>query len=248
VSVLEVENLTAGYSRLPVITDLSIRAEKGAVTALVGPNGSGKSTALKAICGLLRPMAGRVSLAGQNLVGRPAYRIARAGIGYVPQVNNVFPTLSVVENLEMGAYTRSEGVQLRIDEMLDMFPDLRQAARRPAGVLSGGQRNMLGMARALMLDPQVLLLDEPTAGLAPVYIARIWDRVAAIAASGAGVLVVEQNVDLALAHADRAYVMIAGRNLLDGPAADVMREDLAAIFLGETGRSREEAWAEHQRA
>jgi branched-chain amino acid transport system ATP-binding protein len=237
-NVLQVERLTAGYSRLPVISDLSIEAKKGAVTVLVGPNGAGKSTALKAVCGLLRPMAGSIKLAGQDLVGRSPHRIARSGIGYVPQVNNVFPTLSVVENLEMGAYTRSQGVQERIDDMFAMFPDLSQAARRPAGVLSGGQRNMLGMARALMLDPRVLLLDEPTAGLAPAYIARIWDRVAAIAASGTGVVVVEQNVDLALAHADWAYVMIAGRNFLDGPANEVMQEDLAAIFLGETDRPR----------
>lgn len=244
-SILQVEKLTAGYNRLPVITDVSIQAAKGAVTVLVGPNGAGKSTALKAICGLLRPMSGSIKLAGQDLVGRPPHRITRSGLGYVPQVNNVFPTLTVLENLEMGAYTRSMGLQQRIEEMFSMFPDLRQAARRQAGVLSGGQRNMLGMARALMLDPDVLLLDEPTAGLAPAYIARIWDRVAAIAAAGTGVLVVEQNVDLALAHADWAYVMIAGRNFLDGPARQVAQEDLVAIFLGDATQPRQALLESH---
>ncbi|HXT36310.1 MAG TPA: ABC transporter ATP-binding protein [Chloroflexota bacterium] len=232
-SVLVVEELTAGYNRLPVASDVSLRAEAGSVTALIGPNGAGKSTILKAIFGVLRPMGGSVALAGRALTGWPAYRIAQAGMGYVPQVNNVFPTLSVAENLEMGAYTRTGDIRSRMSQVFDMFPDLKQAARRQAGELSGGQRNMLGMARALMLDPRVLLLDEPTAGLAPIYVERIWDRVRAIAATGTGVVVVEQNVDLALTHADWAYVLIAGRNSLDGPAAQVMRKDLASIFLGQ---------------
>ncbi|HVC83252.1 MAG TPA: ABC transporter ATP-binding protein [Chloroflexota bacterium] len=232
-SILVVEQLTAGYNRLPVASEVSLRAEAGKVTALIGPNGAGKSTILKAIFGVLRPMGGSVTLAGRALTGWPAYRIAQAGLGYVPQVNNVFPTLSVAENLEMGAYTRTGDIRSRMSEIFDMFPDLKQAARRPAGELSGGQRNMLGMARALMLDPQVLLLDEPTAGLAPLYVERIWDRVRAIAAAGTGVVVVEQNVDLALTHADWAYVLIAGRNSLDGPADQVMGKDLASIFLGQ---------------
>jgi ABC-type branched-subunit amino acid transport system ATPase component len=144
----------------------------------------------------------------------------------------------VLENLEMGAYTRKGEIGSRLRGVFDMFPDLQQAERRPAGALSGGQRNMLGMARALMLDPQVLLLDEPTAGLAPIYVARIWDRVRAIAATGTSVVVVEQNVELALLHADWAYVLIAGRNSLDGPARQIMQEDLASIFLGQAQPSR----------
>lgn len=235
-TVLEVRNLSAGYSRLPVVTDVAIRSEPEKVTAIVGPNGAGKSTLLKAIMGILRPMTGTVDLKGRDIAGWPPHRAARAGMGYVPQVNNVFPTLSVVENLEMGAFTRKGDIKQRMSEVFAMFPDLQEAARRPAGVLSGGQRNMLGMARALMLDPTVLLLDEPTAGLAPMYVDRIWDRVSAIAAMGTSVVVVEQNVDLALRHADWAYVMIAGRNYLDGPAAEIMNADLAAIFLGEASR------------
>lgn len=235
-SVLEVNRLTAGYGRVPVVSSVHIHAEQGAVTAIVGPNGAGKSTLLKAIFGLLRPMGGDVRLEGRAVTGWPPHRIARSGMGYVPQVNNVFPTLSVIENLEMGAFIRKDNIRPRIDEMLEMFPDLRLAAGKQAGLLSGGQRNMLAMARALMLDPQVLLLDEPTAGLAPVYIARIWDRVAAIAATGTSVVVVEQNVDLALEHADWAYILIAGENFIDGPASRIKDEDLAAIFLGQARR------------
>ncbi len=208
------------------------------MTVMVGPNGAGKSTALKAIFGLLRPMRGRVNLAGRDVAGWPPHRVARAGMGYVPQVNNVFPTLTIRENLEMGAFTRSDDIRSRMADVLGMFPDLRQAVRKPAGVLSGGQRNMLGIARALMLDPRVLLLDEPTAGLAPTYVARIWERVAAIAATGTAVVVVEQNVALALDHADWAYVLIAGENFMDGPAREVKEADLASIFLGQAQRDR----------
>ncbi|HLJ68025.1 MAG TPA: ABC transporter ATP-binding protein [Chloroflexota bacterium] len=232
-SALTVRALSAGYSRLPVVSDIDLDAQPGAVTAIVGPNGAGKSTLLKAVMGILRPMSGSVLLGDRDVTGWESHRVARAGMGYVPQVGNVFPSMSVVENLEMGAFTRKGGIKERMNEVLAMFPDLQAAARRPAGVLSGGQRNMLGMARALMLDPQVLLLDEPTAGLAPMYVGRIWDRVQAIAASGTSVVVVEQNVDLALDHADWAYILIAGRNFAQGPADEIRRADLAAIFLGQ---------------
>ncbi len=237
-SVLQVDRLTAGYGRIPVVSNVSIRAERGAVTVIVGPNGAGKSTLLKAVVGLLRPMSGTVRLQDRDLTGWPPHRIAQSGMGYVPQVNNVFPTLSVMENMEMGAFIRNDDIRPRMEEILEMFPDLRQAARRQAGLLSGGQRNMLGMARALMLDPQVLLLDEPTAGLAPTYVTRIWDRVAAIAATGTSVVVVEQNVELALDHADWAYILIAGENYIDGPARQVKERDLASIFLGQAQRDQ----------
>jgi ABC-type branched-subunit amino acid transport system ATPase component len=237
-SVLQVDRLTAGYGRIPVVSNVSIRAERGAVTVIVGPNGAGKSTLLKAVVGLLRPMGGTVRLQDRDLTGWPPHRIAQSGMGYVPQVNNVFPTLSVLENMEMGAFIRNDDIRPRMAEILEMFPDLRQAAHRQAGLLSGGQRNMLGMARALMLDPQVLLLDEPTAGLAPTYVTRIWDRVAAIAATGTSVVVVEQNVELALDHADWAYILIAGENYIDGPARQVKEQDLASIFLGQAQRDQ----------
>jgi len=237
-SILTVDGLSAGYSRVPVVTDVALASEPGKIAVVVGPNGAGKSTMLKAVMGILRPMSGTILLADQDVTGWEPHRVARAGIGYVPQVNNVFPALSVIENLEMGAFTRKGDIKERMNEVLAMFPDLRDAAKRPAVVLSGGQRNMLGMARALMLDPKVLLLDEPTAGRGPMYVGRIWDRVSAIAATETSVVVVEQNVDLALEHADWAYIMIAGRNYMDGPAQAIKQADLAAIFLGEARPDR----------
>jgi branched-chain amino acid transport system ATP-binding protein len=230
--VLRLQGVTVGYGAVPVNHTVDLRAEAGAITALIGPNGAGKSTLLKATAGLLRPSAGTVTVDGLDVTGWRPHRIVRVGMGYVPQVSNVFPTLTVTENLEVGAYVRRSGKRERMDEVLEMFPDLRQAARLRAGALSGGQRTMLAIARALMLDPKVLLLDEPTGGLAPMYIDRVWEKAVAIARAGTGVVVVEQNVDLALEHADHAYILIAGRNYIDGRAAEVSRLDLGAIFLG----------------
>ncbi len=224
----------AGPRSTPTV---SLDAHERQITAIVGPNGAGKSTLLKAAAGLLPLMGGRIELGGRDVSGFPAYRIAREGMAYVPQVNNVFPRLTVIENLEMGAYILAGNPRPRIEQVLSVFPDLRQAATRQGRGLSGGQRNMLAIARALMLEPKVLLLDEPTGGLAPIYIDRVWEQATAIAAAGTAVVVVEQNVDLALAHADRVYVLVAGRNHLDGPADEVARADLASIFLGKSDAS-----------
>jgi branched-chain amino acid transport system ATP-binding protein len=231
-TALKLDQITCGYGSAPIDTQVSFDAREGQITALVGPNGAGKSTLLKAAAGLLRLMEGRIELAGKDVSGLPPHRIVEAGMAYVPQVNNVFPRLTVIENLEMGAYTMRGDPRARIDQVLSVFPDLRPAASRRAGELSGGQRNMLAIARALMLDPKVLLLDEPTGGLAPVYVDRVWEKATAIAATGTAVVVVEQNVDLALAHANWVYVLVAGRNYLDGPAGEVAKADLASIFLG----------------
>ena len=230
--ILRLEGITVGYGAVPVTHEVNLAAASSAITAIIGPNGAGKSTLLKSISGLLQPSEGRMTVDGQEVTRWPAHRRVRAGLGYVPQVSNVFPTLSVAENLEMGAYVRRSGTHERMAEVLEMFPDLRRAAKQRAGALSGGQRTMLAMGRALMLDPKVLLLDEPTGGLAPAYIERIWEKAVAIAASGTAVLVVEQNVDLALAHSDHVYILVAGRNQSDGPADEVARLDLASIFLG----------------
>jgi len=229
--ILTATGLTAGYSRVPVIQDVELQAEPGKVVAIVGPNGAGKSTTLKALFGLLRS-SGTIRLGGHEISGWPAFRIARGGMAYVPQVINVFTNLSVTENLEMGGYTLRSGVQKRVEEVLEIFPDLKTAKAKKAGNLSGGQRNMLGMARALMLEPKVVLLDEPTAGLSPAYTRVVWEQIQRVAGLGTAVIVVEQNVDLAVNHADWVYVMVAGRNRLDGPAAMVGREDLPSIFLG----------------
>jgi ABC-type branched-subunit amino acid transport system ATPase component len=235
-TVLEAQGVTAGYGPAPVVQDVSVSVQEGEVVAIVGPNGAGKSTLLKSLFGLLRLMAGTVRIAGRDVSGWPPHQIARHGLAYVPQVENVFPSMSIVENLEMGGFTRKGPLTARIDEVLDIFPDLREAGRKQAGQLSGGQRNMLGMARALMLEPRALLLDEPTAGLSPVYTRVVWDQIGRIAAMGTAVVVVEQNVDIAVQQAHRVYVMVAGRNRLEGPAAEVAAQDLPSIFLGGDGR------------
>ncbi len=231
-SVLRAEGVTAGYGKVPIVQGISARAEVGQVVSIVGPNGAGKSTFLKSVFGLLRKVDGKVVVDGLDVTSLPPHRIANSGMAYVPQVNNVFPSMSVVENLEMGAFTRRAGMNERIEEVLSIFPDLLAARKGKAGVLSGGQRNMLGMARALMLSPRVILLDEPTAGLSPAYTTVVWKQVRKIAEAGTAVLVVEQNVDLAVSHSDWTYVLVAGRNRLDGPATEVAKEDLSSIFLG----------------
>ena len=231
-SVLSAEGVTAGYGKVPIVQQVSVRAEAAQVVSIVGPNGAGKSTFLKSLFGLLRKVEGHVEVDGRDITRLAPHRIANSGMAYVPQVNNVFPSMSVVENLEMGAFSRREGMEQRIEEVLAVFPDLKAARRGKAGVLSGGQRNMLGMARALMLEPKVVLLDEPTAGLSPAYTTVVWDQVRHIAAAGTAVVVVEQNVDLAVSHSDWTYVLVAGRNRLDGPSAEVGKQDLSAIFLG----------------
>ncbi len=229
---LHAEKVTAGYSRVPIIQDVSVTVDGGQVAAIVGPNGAGKSTFAKSIAGVVKKQAGRVYVGDTDISGLPAHLVVREGLAYVPQNRNVFASLSVVENLEMGAFTRTQGVRERVGEVLDIFPDLQVAARKRAGALSGGQQNMLAMARALMLDPRVIVLDEPTAGLSPAYTDVVWSQVARIAATGTGVLVVEQNVDRALANAAYVYVLVAGANHVQGPAAEVAALDLAGIFLG----------------
>ena len=231
-SALQVEALTAGYSAVPIVTDVHLRAEPERILAVVGPNGAGKSTMLKAVCGLLRNVSGRVVVDGQNVRGWRPHLIARCGIAYVPQVSNIFPSLTVTENLEIGGYVARREAKGRMEHVFDVFPDLRRASRQRAGNLSGGQRNMLAMARALMLSPKVVLLDEPTAGLAPIYVGTVWKLVQRVAESGAAVVVVEQNVDLALRHAHTVAVMVNGRNRLEGTPEDVRQHDLSAIFLG----------------
>jgi branched-chain amino acid transport system ATP-binding protein len=231
--ILHVEGLTAGYGGAPVIEGVAIDARLGQLTVMVGPNGAGKSTLMKAIAGVVRPSGGQVVLNGSDVTGRAPERLVVLGMSYVPQLANVFPSLSVAENLEMGGYVRKAGTKERAAELMEMFPDLRAARRRPARTLSGGQRTMLAIARGLMLDPKTLLLDEPTAGLSPKIESAVWDRILAIRASGVAVVVVEQNTRRALRHADRAYVLVNGRNRLEGTGQELSdTERLAAIYLG----------------
>ena len=231
--VLSVQGLTAGYGGPPIIEGVSIEARSGAITALVGPNGAGKSTLLKTIAGAIRPSAGSIRVGDRDVTGLPPERMVRQGLAYVPQVENVFPSLTVHENLEMGGYTRSAGVRERVERMFELFPDLRTAAKRPARTLSGGQRNMLALARGLMVDPRVLLIDEPTAGLAPRYESVVWEHVLAVRETGVAVLVVEQNTRRTLSHADWAYLLTLGRIRLEGSGPSLLEnEEVVALYIG----------------
>ncbi len=228
--VLEIDSVTAGYGGTPVISEVSLRTRAGRIAAIVGPNGAGKSTLLKALVGVIRVSSGAVSLQGKDVTGLATEKLVRRGISYVPQVANVFAGLTVRENLEMGGYCRKAGLSERTDELCQLFPDLTSALKRKAGTLSGGQRTMLAMARGLMLDPAVLVLDEPSAGLSPIFQGMLWDQIAKIAATGVSILVVEQNTRQTLKHADWAYVMVLGKNRLDGPAQQ-LAGDQAVVDL-----------------
>src|SRR5260370_790954 len=193
-SILEIQGVEGGYGHAKILNSVSLKLKSGQLVSVVGPNGAGKSTLMKAIFGLVRVTSGRVVLEGKNITNTQPEALVKLGMAYVPQNNNVFPSLSVLENLEMGAYIRKDNYRTRIEEMFTLFPDLRDSRQRPAGQLSGGQRNMLAMARALMLDTRVLLLDEPTAGLAPKVTLSVWERVQSIRNSGvAGLVVVEKH-------------------------------------------------------
>jgi ABC-type branched-subunit amino acid transport system ATPase component len=232
---LVISDLTAGYGGPPIIEGVGLEARPGAITAVVGPNGAGKSTLLKTIAGVIRPSRGEIRVCGQVTTGLTADRLVQRGMAYVPQVANVFPSLTVFENLEMGAYTSksSSAVRARIEELYELFPDLRLAARRPAKTLSGGQRNMLAMARGLMSRPKVLLVDEPTAGMAPKFESAVWEHIVQVRQTGVAVVVVEQNTRRTLSHADWAYVLVLGRNRLSGPPAQLLDdEEVVALYIG----------------
>ncbi len=224
--------VTGGYGRTPVVTAVSAQVATGEVVALVGPNGAGKSTFLKAVFGLLPMTEGKVTLGEEMLSGLEPQEIARRGVAYVPQVDNVFPTMTIQENLEMGAFATGSDVKAGSDYVYELFPDLLAARRRPAGQLSGGQRIMLALARGLMAQPSMILLDEPTAGLSPLYADRVWELIRRIANDNRGVLVVEQNVGLALRGSDRLEVLVDGRVKLSTAPQAISEDRLAQVFLG----------------
>jgi branched-chain amino acid transport system ATP-binding protein len=232
--VLQVEGLDAGYGELQILFGVDLAVQPGEQVLLFGPNGAGKSTLVKALAGQIAPTAGRVQLRGREVTGLAPEKLAEAGLGYVPQVANVFTTMSVRENLEIG------GVRLtarrrrqRIGELSELFPRLAERLDQNAGTLSGGERQMLSLARALMPEPSVLLLDEPSAGIAPTLVTRIFDMVADLRATGTSVVMVEQNAKQALAAVDRGVLMESGRvRLQDRAAALRDRADIAALYLG----------------
>jgi branched-chain amino acid transport system ATP-binding protein len=232
-SVLELDGVTGGYGETEILHSVSMRVDAGEVVVIIGPNGAGKSTAMKAVFGLLNLTGGAVRLQDEDITGQPPDQVVRKGVCYVPQVGNVFPNLTVQENLEMGAYVRTDDFRPRMEEMYQLFPDLRTKRSQPAGTLSGGQRQMVAMAKALMLDPKILLLDEPTAGLSPKYRGEIFRVVRDINATGVPILMVEQNAKQALTIADRGYVLVDGRNRIDDTGANLLaNSEVGEMFLG----------------
>jgi branched-chain amino acid transport system ATP-binding protein len=233
--LLEIRDLVAGYHRdLPIVTGASLSVAASEVVALLGPNGAGKSTLMKAVSGLVLVMGGSIRLDGTELVGVPTHQAIAAGIGYVPQVQNVFVTLTIEENLRAGGFAAPRTVRARIAEAYARFPLLAEKRRNLGGELSGGQRQVLAIARSLMTRPRLLLLDEPSAGLAPKAAQEVFGAVRGIAAGGVGVLMVEQNVKAGLAAADRGVVLVQGRPVLEGPAASLAGDPrLPRAFLGE---------------
>jgi neutral amino acid transport system ATP-binding protein len=231
--ILKVEDITVGYSKIDILHDVDLLLRKGEIVSIIGPNGAGKSTLLKTIFGLLLPRKGSVYLQGKNITGEKPERLVRQGISYVPQVANVFPSLTIQENLEMGAFTRTDDFSGRIEELYGLFPVLGERRNQRVGNLSGGQRQMVAMSRALMLDPQVLLLDEPSAGLAPKFVSMIFERIIDINKTGVSLILVEQNAREALNMAQRGYVLATGRNILDGEAKALLaNEEVGRLYLG----------------
>ena len=232
--LLKVEALVAGYSSADrILKGVGLEIDAGEMVCIIGPNGAGKSTLLKAIAGLLRPSEGRVRLGDRDLTGRPAREVAREGIAFVPQEQNVFPTLSIRENLEIGGYVAPDKTRERIAAAFERFPMLAERRRSAARTLSGGQRQVLAMAMALMVEPVVLMLDEPSAGLSPLAADQLFDAIRAIRDEGVAIAMVEQNALEALSLADRAYIMVDGRNARSGPAAELAADpEVRRVFLG----------------
>jgi branched-chain amino acid transport system ATP-binding protein len=230
-----VQDLVAGYEPgAPVVRGASLSAERGEIVVVLGPNGAGKSSLIKAVAGLIAVEAGSVRLDGADLTGVPTHELVRRGVGYVPQTENVFPLMSVADNLRLaGDLLPRREVAVRIAEMFALFPDLAERRRIAAGNLSGGQRQMLAIARALMVRPRVLMLDEPSAGLSPKLVHAVFGRLAAIRATGVAIVLVEQNARAALEIGDRAYVLVEGRNGHEGRAADLWGDPVVAeLYLG----------------
>ena len=232
--ILEAENITAGYTKeVNILTDVSVRLESGQIVSVIGPNGAGKSTLLKTIFGILKPTNGKIRLKEEDITGIKPDKVAKKGISYVPQVDNVFPSLTIQENLEMGAFIRDDDYSQRLNEIYELFPVLGERKKQKAGQLSGGQRQMVAMGRALMLDPQVLLLDEPTAGLAPNLVEMIFEKITEINKTGVSMIIVEQNAREALKMADHGYVLATGRNVLDDSGdALLANEKVGRLYLG----------------
>ncbi|MEO0821445.1 MAG: ABC transporter ATP-binding protein [Pseudomonadota bacterium] len=232
--MLEVRGLRAGYGAIEVLHGIDLDVGEGECVALIGANGAGKTTTLKTICGLLAPKAGSIRLRGAEIGGRSGHAIVREGVTMCPEGRQVFPQMSVLQNLRMGAYAREDDEQAAdLERMMDMFPILRERARQSAGTLSGGEQEMLAIARALMARPKLCIFDEPSLGLAPKIVAEVAATLARIKAMGMTILLVEQNSLMALRLADRAYLLEAGEIVLEGTGEALQSHpDVARAYLG----------------
>jgi len=235
--LLNAAGVVAGYSAADeVLKGLNFAVDEREIVCIIGPNGAGKSTLLKSIAGLLQPSQGSITLRGHSLAGLAPREITRLGVAYVPQEHNVFPTMSVRENLEMGGYVDESQTKARIAEVMERFPMLARKRTHAARTLSGGERQILAMAMALMVQPSVLLLDEPSAGLSPIAAESLFESIRHINRDGLAIALVEQNASEALAIADRAYVVVDGRNSRTGPARELAADsDIKRLFLGVGG-------------
>jgi len=231
--MLTAKAIVAGYRGEPILQGVDMTVQPKQLTTVLGPNGAGKSTLFKALLGFVDLQGGSVVLGDRDISRLSPHLRVRAGLGYVPQLGRIFPSLTVRENLEMGGFVGKAENKRGIEEIVDIFPDLGKVPKVKAGGLSGGQQTMLGMGRALMLKPAALLLDEPTAGLSPLYTERVWEAIRAVASLGVAVLVIEQNVTTALRYCDYCYILRDGRNATEGIPDELQgREEVEGLFLG----------------
>ena len=231
--IIEVKSVVGGYGGAPILNGVNIAIEASDIGVIVGPNGAGKSTALKAILGLVKVSDGSVTFNGAEITNSLPDKLVPMGLSFVPQEKNVFTSLTVEENLEMGAFIRRDDISASLGEIYDMFPVLKEKRRQPAGELSGGQRQMVAMGRALMSKPRLLMLDEPSAGLSPRYVLEIFEQIVKINKAGVAILMVEQNARQALAFASRGFVLAQGQNRFTGTGAELIADpDVAKSFLG----------------
>ena len=229
---LRIENVVSGYGSMDVLHRLSLEVEEGKIVTLLGPNGSGKTTVLRTIFGILNPKEGKIFYNDEDITGTPPEKVARLGMCYVPQEENIFAALTVQENLEMGAFIREDDFRPRMEMVFEFFPDLTGRRKSRAGDLSGGMRQMLAIGRALMLNPEMLLLDEPSTGLAPFLVDQIFERIQTLNKQGMTVFLVEQNAQ-ALNCADRAYILEGGEKRAEGTAQELMNdEEIGKYYLG----------------
>jgi len=232
--LLEISNLSSGYQDTIIINEIDMKINKSEIVTIIGPNGAGKSTLLKTIFGIIKPKNGEIKFKERQIGRFEPFKIFQLGVSYVPQIENIFPSLTVMENLDVGFYTSNiKNVEKELDRIFSIFPSLDQKKSTKAGNLSGGERQMLAIARALIGDPDLLLLDEPTASLAPGLVNEIMEKLITIKKSGTSILLVEQNAKKSLEIADRCYVLVMGKNFFDGKSSEIINnKELGKLYLG----------------